>query len=55
MNATFEMNGTIYKTDAKTLAVLRSVVPSAKTSSDSSAVQAIMELGLMTGRIRKAN
>jgi hypothetical protein len=49
--ATFELNGQSYSTDAETLAVLRSVAPSAKASGDSSAVIAIVELGLRTGRI----
>jgi hypothetical protein len=51
MNATFEMNGKTYTTDVETLEVLRSIVPSAKATGDSSAVIAVMEIGLMTGRI----
>jgi hypothetical protein len=47
----FEMNGKIYKTDNETLAVLRSIVGAAKDSGDSSAVVAVMYLGLRTGRI----
>lgn len=49
----FEMNGKAYETDAETLAVLRSIVPSAKTTGDSSAVIAVMELGVKLGRIRE--
>jgi len=51
MNELFEMNGTIYRTDAGTLAVLRSIVQSAKETSDASAVAAVMSLGMATGRI----
>ena len=52
MNATFELNGTTYRTDTETLAVLRSIVPSAARSGDSSAVQAVLAAGLAAGRIR---
>lgn len=48
---TFTLNGTTYQTDAATLAVLRSIMPSAKTTGDSSAVIAVIELGKMTGKI----
>jgi hypothetical protein len=51
MTATFQLNGKSYQTDAETLNVLRSVMPSAKSTGDSSAVQAIMGLGLHSGRI----
>ena len=50
----FEINGSSYLTDEATLAVLRSIVPAAKTSGDSSAVIAVIELGLATGRISPA-
>jgi hypothetical protein len=50
----FQMNGTWYTTDAETLSVLHSTVPAAKASKDTSAVAAIMALGLATGRIRTA-
>jgi len=53
MNQTFEMNGKAYKTDIATLNVLRSIVPAAKTSGDMSAVMAVMDLGLTTGRINE--
>lgn len=49
----FEMNGNTYTTDADTLNVLRSLVPAAKLSGDSSAVIAVIALGENTGRIRK--
>ncbi|ABW35085.1 hypothetical protein Dgeo_3044 (plasmid) [Deinococcus geothermalis DSM 11300] len=45
------LNGTTYRTDAETLAVLHSIIPAAKASGDSSAVQAVLALGLATGRI----
>jgi hypothetical protein len=50
---TFEMNGNAYQTDTATLELLRSLVPSAKLTGDSSAVQAVMLLGLQHGRIRQ--
>lgn len=50
----FELNGATYETDQQTLKVLHSIIPSAKTSNDSTAVIAVMELGLAIGRIRKA-
>lgn len=53
MEATFEMNGKFYVTDKETLSVLRSVMPSAKSSNDFSAVAAIMTLGQMTNRFRE--
>jgi len=54
MTATFEMNGKTYQTDTETLAVLRSVIPSAKAANDFSAVAAIMILGQETGSIVEA-
>ena len=51
MQSTFTMTGKTYRTDAETLSVLRSVVPSAKATDDNTAVAAIMFLGLKTGRI----
>lgn len=48
----FEIDGEFYTTDAETLAVLRSIVPDAKRTGDASAVAAVMEAGLMAGRIR---
>lgn len=50
---TFTLNGKTYQTDAETLGVLRSIMPSAK--SDSSAVLAVMALGLKFGRIVEVN
>ena len=47
----FEMNGKTYRTDAETLSVLRTVVPRAKESGDSSALCAVMMFGQATGRI----
>lgn len=49
----FELNGEIYETDEEALQVLRSLVPRAKATGDSSAVIAMIELGLISGRIRK--
>lgn len=49
--AIFELNGRRFRTDAETVEVLRSIIPSAMESGDSSAVIAIVELGLKTGRI----
>jgi hypothetical protein len=48
---TFELNGITYKTDAETLSVLRSIMPSAKETGDSSAVMAVIFLGERFGRI----
>ena len=47
----FELNGKTYQTDADTLDVLRSIIPTAKTSGDSTAVMTILFLGLASGRI----
>lgn len=51
MQSVFTINNRTYRTDAETLSVLRSVVPSAKATNDSSAVAAIMFLGIKTGSI----
>lgn len=51
MNNQFEIDGKTYKTDAETIALLRSLVPQAKEIGDWSAVIAIMALGEMSGRI----
>jgi hypothetical protein len=48
---TFTLNGKTYTTDQQTLTVLRSIVPSAHETGDSSAVMAVMRLGTSTGRI----
>jgi len=50
---TFEMNGKAYKTNEETLKVLRSIVPAARESGDSSAVQFLMAGGQMTGLIKE--
>lgn len=47
----FALNGKTYRTDPRTLSVLRSIIPAAKASGDSSAVQAVLHLGTTTGRI----
>ena len=54
MNATFEMNNKIYKTDQETLNVLRLIIKAAKRANDYTAVAAIMALGLKTGRITES-
>lgn len=51
MTNKFELNGKWYMTDDETIKVLRSIIPSAKNSSDSTAVIAVMALGLKAGRI----
>lgn len=53
LEAGFTLNGKSYSTDPETLALLRDAVRNAKRSRDSSAVQAIVALGLKSGRIRK--
>jgi hypothetical protein len=53
MTVTFEMNGKGYRTDEQTLNVLRSIVPAAKETGDTSAVAVVMELGLQMGRIKE--
>ena len=52
---TFSLNGKLYKTDKETLKVLSSIMPSAKASDDSSAVIAMMTLGLSAGVIKEIN
>ena len=54
MTKRFELNGTSYTTDETTLRVLHSIMPAAKQTNDSSAVIAVLELGLATGRIIRA-
>jgi len=51
MESTFSMTGRTYRTDAATLAVLRSIIPGAVKSGDYSAVAAVMAIGLARGRI----
>lgn len=51
LSAAFSMNGKTYETDEETLRVLQSIIPPAKAEDDFSAVAAVMELGLKTGRI----
>ncbi len=50
----FTLNGKTYTTDSETVAVLRSIIGSARASGDSSAVQALLALGITTGRIQPA-
>ena len=49
----FEMNGIFYQTDDATLEVLRSIIPPAKETGDTSAVAAVMMLGLQAGIIKE--
>lgn len=51
MNKNFSLNGTTYSTDSETFEVLSSIIESAKVSGDSSAVQAVIFLGIKAGRI----
>lgn len=51
--STFELNGKTYKTDKETIKVLRTIIPAAKKSGDSSAVIAMITLGELTGRIQE--
>ena len=51
--AKFGLNGATYRTDAATIAILRSIVPSAKSTGDHSALIAVLDLGLKAGRIAK--
>lgn len=52
---TFTLNGKTFETDSETIKTLRSIIPSAKKTGDSSAVMAVMVLGQMTGRITERN
>lgn len=52
---TFKMDGKSYRTDQETLDVLRSIVPSAERTEDTTAVAAVMYLGLNTGRIEETS
>ena len=53
---TFELNGTTYHSDEETVRTLESVVQGYRDSGmkDASAVVAMIELGLATGRIQEA-
>lgn len=53
MSVTFEMNSKAYATDQDTLDILRDIVTAAKKTNDMSAVIAIMDLGIATGRIKE--
>ena len=50
---TFGLNGKTYETDKRTFNVLESIIPSAKETNDSSAVIAVMTLGLEQGVIKE--
>ncbi len=53
MTNQFEINNKTYTTDEATIKVLRSIIDSAVASNDFSAVIAVMELGIKTGRIQE--
>ena len=48
---TIKLNGKTYKTDSETASLLRDILPQAVKVNDFSAAWAILDLGLMTGRI----
>ena len=50
---TFTMNNKKYETDNETFKVLQDVVKGYKATGDATAVIAVMELGLHTGRIKE--
>jgi len=50
---TFELNGKTYETDKRTFDVLEGIIPSARKTDDSSAVIAVMFLGLEQGIIKE--
>lgn len=47
----FTLNGVTYATDPETLDVLRGLMPVAKSTGDSTAVMAVIELGRKTNRV----
>ena len=49
----FKRNGRRYVTDSETRDRLRSIIPEAKASGDSSAVIAVLDAGIASGRIRE--
>lgn len=51
MTNKFELNNKQYITDSETINVLRSIMAAAKATGDSTAVMAVMVLGLRVGRI----
>lgn len=53
MDATFEMNGNAYKTDLETLDILRGIVKAGREANDYSAVEFMMVIGEMGGKIVK--
>ena len=52
---TFTLNGLTYHADEETLKVLRGIMSRAKATGDGSAVQAMISLGIKTGRICRTN
>lgn len=49
----FELDNKLYETDEETLNVLKSIIPNAKKTNDTTAVFAIMHFGLKSGRIKE--
>jgi hypothetical protein len=47
----FELNGKTYRTDTETVEMLRGLVEAAKATGDSTAVMAVLFLGIKAGRI----
>ena len=54
MARSFSLNGKTYLSDEETVKTLASIIPAAKANGDTSAVQAMIVLGLKTGRIKEA-
>ena len=54
MNTEIKLNGKLYITDEETANLLIDIVPQAIEVQDFSAAQAILILGLKTGRIKEA-
>jgi len=54
MNTKIKLNGKWYITDTETANLLTSIVPQAVKNNDFSAAQAVLVLGLITGRIKEA-
>lgn len=49
----FEIDNKLYETDEETLNVLKSIIPNAKQTNDTTAVFAVMHFGLLSGRIKE--
>jgi hypothetical protein len=49
----FTLNSKNYQADSETVNVIKSIIKSAKSTNDSSAVMAVMFLGMSSGRIKE--